>query len=160
MIPSLGFRDFERLRVAGPRWMVAGDAAGLVDPLTREGLFYALRSGLAAADAWIEDRDPDEAYAERVRETMVPELSRAAALQSRFFSSGFSDLLVEALERSQAVRAIMGDLVAGRQDYASLPRRLLGTLEFGLAWRLVQWQLRETVSRDGVAADGTADDVE
>ena len=28
-----------------PRWLLAGDAAGLVDPLTREGIYYALRPG-------------------------------------------------------------------------------------------------------------------
>jgi flavin-dependent dehydrogenase len=145
-IPSLGFCDFEQLRVSGDRWMLAGDAAGLVDPLTREGLFYALRSGLLAADAWLEARAPGDGYAERVRDELQPELSRAAALQARFFSSGFCDLLVEALDRSQPVRQIMADLVAGRQAYASLRRRLVGTFEFGLAWRLLQLQLRGMVA--------------
>jgi menaquinone-9 beta-reductase len=144
-IPSLGFRDLERLSVSGERWMLTGDAAGLVDPLTREGLYYALASGQLAADAWIEDRPPGSGYGERVRAAIQPELSRAAALQSRFFSSGFTDLLVEALQRSRAVREIMGDLVAGRQSYASLRRRLLGTFEVGLAWRLLQLQLRGMV---------------
>ena len=31
--------------------MLLGDAAGLVDPLTREGIYYALLSGLWAAEA-------------------------------------------------------------------------------------------------------------
>jgi menaquinone-9 beta-reductase len=141
-IPSLGPGDLERLSVSGERWMLTGDAAGLVDPLTREGLRYALASGQLAADAWIEDRSPGSGYAERVRGAIQPELSRAAALQGRFFSTGFSDLLVEALTRSRAVREIMSDLVAGRQSYALLRRRLLGTFEVGLAWRLLQLQLR------------------
>jgi hypothetical protein len=72
-------------------------------------------------------------------------LSLAAALRARFFSSGFSALLVDALNRSQAVRAIMGDLVAGRQAYGSLKRRLVATLEVGLAWRLLRLQLRGLV---------------
>jgi menaquinone-9 beta-reductase len=145
-IPSLGFADFDQLCVSGDRWMLAGDAAGLVDPLTREGLFYALESGRLAADAWLQDRAPGPGYAERVSDEIQPELSRAAALQARFFSSGFSDLLVEALERSPAVREVMGDLVAGRQDYASLRRRLLGTFEVGLAWRVLQLELRGMVA--------------
>jgi flavin-dependent dehydrogenase len=148
-IPSLGFLDFEHLRVSGERWMLAGDAAGLVDPLTREGLFYALQSGLLAADAWLEAEAPGEDYADRVDDEIRPELSRAAALQARFFSSGFSDLLVEAIGRSQPIRDVMGDLVAGRQPYASLRRRLLGTLEVGLAWRLLQLQVRGMVASSG-----------
>jgi flavin-dependent dehydrogenase len=50
-IPSLTRADFGRQHVASSRWMLLGDAAGLADPLTREGLFFALRSGDRAADA-------------------------------------------------------------------------------------------------------------
>ena len=32
-------------RVAGEGWLAVGDAAGLVDPITGEGLYYAMRSG-------------------------------------------------------------------------------------------------------------------
>jgi hypothetical protein len=39
------------------------------------------------------------------------------------------------LRESGAVRSVMADLVAGRQNYASLKWRLLKTFEFGLAWR-------------------------
>jgi menaquinone-9 beta-reductase len=145
-IPSLGYTDLDRLCVSGDRWMLAGDAAGLVDPLTREGLFYALASGRMAAEAWLGAQAPGDGYEERVRDEVVPELSQAAALQATFFSSGFTDLLAEALARSQPVREIMGDLVAGRQSYTSLRRRLVGTFEVGLAWRLLQLQVRGMVA--------------
>src|SRR4029453_14225993 len=36
-IPSLSARDYGALIAAGPRWCLVGDAAGLVDPITREG---------------------------------------------------------------------------------------------------------------------------
>lgn len=38
-------------RAAGPGWMLVGDAAGFIDPFTGEGIFRALRSARAAADA-------------------------------------------------------------------------------------------------------------
>jgi geranylgeranyl reductase family protein len=38
-------------RAAGPGWMLIGDSAGFVDPFTGEGIFRALRSARAAADA-------------------------------------------------------------------------------------------------------------
>jgi geranylgeranyl diphosphate/geranylgeranyl-bacteriochlorophyllide a reductase len=145
-IPSIGYADFSRQHVADRRWMLLGDAAGLVDPLTREGLFYALQSGHLAADALEASPDPAAAYHDRLRAELYPELERAAALQPRFFSSGFSDLLVAALERSAAVREIMIDLIAGRQPYRTLRRRLLATFETGLAWQLLQLQLRGMVS--------------
>ncbi len=145
-IPSLTHADFGRQPVSAGRWMLLGDAAGLVDPLTREGLFFALRSGDLAADALESAPDPASAYGARVSDEIYPELERAAALRSGFFSSGFSDLLVSALDRSQAVRSIMVDLIAGRQPYRSLRRRLLSTFEIGLAWRLLQLQLRGMLS--------------
>ncbi len=37
--------------VAGPGWLLIGDAAGFVDPFTGEGIFRALRSARAAAEA-------------------------------------------------------------------------------------------------------------
>ena len=145
-IPSLGRRDFGRPAATGPRWMLLGDAAGLVDPLTREGLYYAIRSGQLAAEAIAIARDPFAAYDERLADEVYPELERAAALGPGFFFPRFSDLLVSALDRSEAVRSVMVDLVAGRQPYRSLRRRLLGTLEAGLAWRLLRLHLAGLVS--------------
>jgi geranylgeranyl reductase family protein len=38
-------------RAAGRGWMLVGDAAGFIDPFTGEGIYRALRSGRAAAEA-------------------------------------------------------------------------------------------------------------
>jgi len=133
-IPSLSAADFDTLPLAGERWAVAGDAAGLVDPITREGIFFALASGEWIAEA-LSGRDPALAYRSRVRDEAVSELRRAAQLKAGFFRPRFIALLLEALRRSAAVRSVMADLVAGRQPYAQLKWRLIKTLEIGLIWR-------------------------
>lgn len=140
-IPSLAYGDFADARAAGSRWMLAGDAAGLVDPLTREGIYFALESGRLAAQAVLGGGDPAAGYQEALRRDIYPELARAAALKARFFSSDFSDLLVEGLARSAAVRAVMVDLIAGQQPYRTLRRRLVSTLEVRLAWQLAKLQV-------------------
>ncbi|MGH2417522.1 MAG: NAD(P)/FAD-dependent oxidoreductase, partial [Candidatus Limnocylindria bacterium] len=49
-------------QVAGPGWLLVGDAAGFVDPFTGEGIHRALRSARAAADAILGADDVAEAY--------------------------------------------------------------------------------------------------
>lgn len=133
-IPSLGARDFDALELAGPRWALVGDAAGLVDPITREGIFFALASGQWIADALM-THEPAPGYIARVRDDAIAELARAARLKAGFFRPAFTGLMMRALKESAAIRSVMADLVAGRQDYASLKWRLLKTFEVRLAWR-------------------------
>jgi geranylgeranyl reductase family protein len=48
---------------AGPGWMLVGDAAGFIDPFTGEGIYRALRSARAAAEALAAgDEGADERY--------------------------------------------------------------------------------------------------
>jgi geranylgeranyl reductase family protein len=135
-IPSLTASAIDREQPSGDGWMLLGDAAGLVDPITREGIFFALRSGVLAAEA-LSTSSPATSYAERVRDELHTELRRAARLKAGFYRPRFTRLLIEALEQSPAIREVMIDLVAGRQPYRGLKRRLLGTMELGLMMRLM-----------------------
>jgi geranylgeranyl reductase family protein len=136
-IPSLGAADLDAERPSGDGWMLLGDAAGLVDPITREGIFFALRSGMLAAAA-IQGADPSRAYAAAVRDELHAELRRAARLKAGFYRPRFTRLLIDALEHSEAIRRVMVDLVAGRQTYRGLKRRLASTLEVGLMLRVLR----------------------
>lgn len=146
-IPSLAPGDFHAQRVSGDRWMLLGDAAGLVDPITREGISFALMSAEYAAAALTEDRAHERSagagqrYRHRLETHTYPELMRAAALKRRFFTSRFTSLMVEGLSRSARLRHVMVDLIEARQPYVGLGRRLLKTGELGLAWRLL-WRAR------------------
>jgi geranylgeranyl reductase family protein len=138
-IPSLGAGDFDELSSGGDRWMLLGDAAGLVDPLTREGILYALQSAELATDALVAGVSrPADRYREALGSHVIPELRRAAALKAGFFDAAFSRLLVRALEESTAIRTVMVDLVGGRQPYLGLRRRLLRTWQLRLAWSVVK----------------------
>ena len=136
-IPSLTAADLETLDVAGPGWLLAGDAAGLVDPITREGIFFALQSAVFAADALAAGRSVERSYASRVRAEIVGELARAARFKSRFFQPRFIELLMDALKESDRIRRVMADLISGTQGYRGLKRRLAGTCEFRLAMRAI-----------------------
>ena len=120
--------------------MLLGDAAGLVDPLTREGIYFALLSGQWAADALATASAERAAslYASRLDHEIRPELARAARLSGLFFTPAFSALLVRALEESGAIRDVFVDLVTGVQPYRGLRRRLLATREWALAARAIR----------------------
>lgn len=148
-IPALTPEGFDRLRVGGPGWFAVGDAAGLVDPITREGLYFAVQSALFVAEALRSTSSSDRAaklYEARIRAEIVDDLRVAATLKAGFFRPAFAHLLVGALASSARIRAVMADLVAGTQPYGSLKRRLIGTCELGLAWRLLRESRRAPIA--------------
>ena len=136
-IPSLQPDDFTRTILGGEGWLTVGDAAGLVDPITREGIFFALQSGLFAADALGSGSHAAAVrnYTDRVRDDIGCELRTAALLKAGFFRARFTRAMIDALASSSKVRAVMADVIAGTQPYRTLKWRLAGTLEIGLAWR-------------------------
>ncbi|HEX7138113.1 MAG TPA: geranylgeranyl reductase family protein [Vicinamibacterales bacterium] len=137
-IPSLTARDLAAQKIAGPRWRLVGDAAGLVDPITREGIYFALASGAWASDSIVGSRSASRDYSDRVNDEACAELAAAAHLKTGFFRPAFTDLLMDALEQSAPVRAVMADLVAGTQSYRGLKWRLLKTFDMNLAGRALK----------------------
>jgi geranylgeranyl reductase family protein len=136
-IPSLTPSSFERLSPCGPGWFLVGDAAGLVDPVTREGIYFALRSGEWAADA-AGNSGGSARYHEQIQDEIAADLVRAARYKAKFFEPRFRGLLLAALRSSGKVRGVMADLIAGDQPYATLKWSLMQTVELGLAWRLIR----------------------
>ena len=89
MIPALEKASWRRNRISGEGWMAVGDAAGLVDPVTGEGLYYAIRSGDLAAAALLNDADDLQrkpwAYHASVQQEFVEDLTFGAGLAQRSF---------------------------------------------------------------------------
>lgn len=123
-IPSPAADPGSLLEVAGERWALVGDAAALADPITGEGIYYALRSAEVLADAVRGDGSPRR-YPERLLAELGGDLLKAAALRDRFYSPGFAARMVRFAARSGAVRDVLGDLVLGTQGYVGLKKRLV-----------------------------------
>jgi geranylgeranyl reductase len=109
--------------IQGDGWALVGDTARAVDPLTREGIYFAMLSGEVLAECLAAGR-PGR-YAAAWAERTAPELSWAARHASGFFADRFTARLVALCGRSPAVARVMSDLIAGRQSYRGLKRRLL-----------------------------------
>jgi geranylgeranyl reductase len=123
LIPAPEFDRRGRMLVEGDGWALLGDAAGAVDPLTREGIHYALESASLWADAVL---NPDGGtYAERFHAAFPRELIWARQRMERFFDPAFTERVVRYAERSAAIRRVLSDLLAGTQPYTTLKRRLV-----------------------------------
>lgn len=74
-------------RIAGNNWLAAGDAAIAFDPLSSQGIYHALRSGLLAAraieDCLLGDQTALEEYACRTQRSFDKYLSMRAAFYGR-----------------------------------------------------------------------------
>jgi flavin-dependent dehydrogenase len=123
-IPSPTADPASILEIAGEHFALVGDAAALVDPITGEGIYYALRSAIVLAETLRAFGSPAR-YPERALEDFGRELLKAAAISDRFYAPGFTRRMIAYAAHSPAIRRILGDLVLGTQDYVGLKRRLL-----------------------------------
>ncbi|HEX6738108.1 MAG TPA: NAD(P)/FAD-dependent oxidoreductase [Vicinamibacteria bacterium] len=123
-IPSPSADEASILEIAGEGWALVGDAAALADPITGEGISYALESAAILADR-VRGEGGVAAYPAALLAAFGRSLVKAAAIHDRFFAPGFTARMVSFGARSAAVREVLADLVLGRQDYLGLKRRLL-----------------------------------
>jgi geranylgeranyl reductase family protein len=110
----------------GEGWAMVGDAAGVVDPITGEGIYYALRSGELAAEAIVAG-EPAR-YQQMLEQEIVPELIAASAYSKRIFCGTLLgqpvlERLVQITGMNTKFSAMVADLFAGAQAYVSLRGR-------------------------------------
>ena len=108
----------------GEGWALVGDAAGFVDPLTREGIHYALLSSRFLAEA-LQRGDAAE-YPRRCGASFGQEMEWANHHRGAFYSRRFCEAFTLLASASRPIQVVVSDLIAGRQDYRSLRRRLTG----------------------------------
>lgn len=124
-IPVFGPWTLESVRAALPRRvLLAGDAAALADPLTREGIRYGLLSGLWAAASLLEGQP--ETYPDRLERELAEEMGKAARARDLFFDGPIGQWMVPVARVHPGIRRVLGDLLACRQTYTGLKRTLLG----------------------------------
>ena len=127
ILPSLRAQSFEALEACGEGWAMIGDSAGLVDPITGEGLYYALRSAELCANALLAGRLND--YPALLADEVLPDLKLAARVSERFyrgqiFGESVLEQMVSLTAKSARFQDLMSDLFAGIQGYRDLRARL------------------------------------
>jgi len=131
VLPSLRGTTLSQTPVSGQDWAMIGDAAGLVDPITGEGLYYAMQSADLLSQALLSDQ-PDS-YPRLLSRDVLPELEMAAEMADRFYTGRWMgeaviERTIQFTANSGSCRALISDMFAGTQGYRDLRRRLYRSL--------------------------------
>jgi len=140
ILPSLRASTLREAPICGRGWAIIGDAAGFVDPMTGEGLYYAMRSAELLAQAFLAGQP--QSYRNLIVEDFLPELELASVMADRFYDGRWMgepviERMLQFVRNSPSFRTLMSDLFAGTQEYRDLRRRLYFTLPAILTESLV-----------------------
>ncbi|HSI15854.1 MAG TPA: NAD(P)/FAD-dependent oxidoreductase [Chthoniobacter sp.] len=116
---STGDYSYRNTRLAGPRWLLAGDAAGFIDPVFSTGVFLAIATGEQAADAIHIALDrPNKAAGLFAK--YEKRFNRVMDLYLRFVNSWYQHEFIEVIssptrhfQLPQAVNAVLAGNISG-----------------------------------------------
>ena len=127
--------SYRSARLHGARWLLAGDAAGFIDPIFSSGVFLAVFSGELAADALNEVLDHSH-KAKRLFPRYERAVNRAMDIYLRFVNAWYTKEFIEVflaprnvLGLAPAVNAVLGGNVGN-----SFPIRWRMWLFYFLVW--------------------------
>lgn len=137
-IPTLDAASWQGLQTTGDGWALIGDAAGFTDPITGEGIYYALRSAELLAEVLLQEdglatsQDAGAQYERRWREFFGRELERASHqlprfYHGRFFGAPFVNAVIFLAAHHRGVRDVLVNALTGEQNYTTLRRDLLSS---------------------------------
>lgn len=123
LVPSLRAEELSRQRFTGESWALVGDAAGVVDSITREGTYYALKSAQLLAETIIKGKL--EEYDKLLEGEFLGELQKAAQLRRRIYSPWFLEIGLRLAAASGCFREIALQLFLEKPSYSRFKKRLL-----------------------------------
>lgn len=148
-IPTLDLPTWPTLKATGDGWALIGDAAGFADPITGEGIYYALKSADLLAGALLGEtsiykrqakgalhnarptyQQAAEVYEQAWRREFGRDLEHAAYRLPQFYHGLFfghlmTDAMVWLARRHRGVRTVLLKALMGEQSYVTLKRDLL-----------------------------------
>lgn len=128
--------------LGGQRVLLAGDAAGLVNPMTGEGIYYAVATGLLAGRAAAASLGADDGrtaagrYSRAVRRQLAGHLKHTAVAARLCLSGRVLDAGIRAATRDQRVFDDLTELgLAEGRITAAMARGLIGSMVGSLGGR-------------------------
>ena len=145
LLPS--FYD-EKQKVSQGRFLLVGDAAHLMDPLQGEGIYYAIRSGMLAAEAVTEWKKegivPSDYYQKAVYDDLYGNLKWALTF-SRFVFR-FAKLAYRTLKRYPDLGEFYLQVLEGKETYQGFVTRVKTRMKDLLKGKLSD-KIKEAMAR-------------
>jgi len=148
-IPTLDLPTWPTLKATGDGWALIGDAAGFADPITGEGIYYALKSADLLAGALLGQTGKGKRRKDNIPASTLPPYQQAADAYEQawrrefgrdlehasyrlpqfyhglFFGHLMTDAMVWLARRHKGVRTVLLRALMGEQSYVTLKRDLL-----------------------------------
>lgn len=122
LIPLGGFKR----RVATKRILLCGDAAGFVDMTAGEGTYYAIKSGILAADTLkkaLEDCGSLLSYQQRCEEEILPDLRGSLKLGRWLYKN--LNLFYYMVENEPQILSVFPSIASLDEPFENIYRRVL-----------------------------------
>jgi menaquinone-9 beta-reductase len=126
LIPLIKNPSFYEIPCSGKNWIVIGDAAGHVDPITGEGILYAMWSGELAARA-ISNGNPTE-FDTFWKKEYGYDLREGCKMRDTFYNPFMTELSVILASRSKTFSCLLYDITTSEEDYKTFNSRIIKEL--------------------------------
>lgn len=121
-IPFFSAEDFHEQSICSKNWALIGDAARFVDPISGEGMYYAMYSAEILAACIRENNLP--LYQRLCRKHFGRNLLKASQGFDYIYKTGFIEAMAALAGKSTAIRQIISEMIVGNIDYLTWKRRL------------------------------------
>jgi geranylgeranyl reductase family protein len=126
LMPRARTANFFKTPCTGENWMLLGDAAGHIDPISGEGILYALWSAELAAKAIVagNHREFDAMWREEYSHRLIASIKFRGLL----YNPHFMNRVLSLAGRSDTFSKLILDIIAGNQNQGALRPRVIRDL--------------------------------
>ena len=134
LLPFISSTEFYKIPVTGKNWVLIGDAAGHVNSITGEGIYYAMNGGLLAAKSYLNGNI--YSFEKRWREEYGGDLFYASKFRDLFYNPKVLEKTINLAKKSKKVREILIDIISSRVPYREIFNKKIFTSIFRILYEV------------------------
>jgi flavin-dependent dehydrogenase len=104
----------ERKHLIGPKWVAIGDAGGFIHPLSKDGLFFGLKSAAMLALSLSNGSFDENAYWRRLKDQVLKPLGKRVSRQKWWKNHFVVDWILRRTKVSEKSRRFLSELVGAK----------------------------------------------